>query len=188
MKQLFVIAGGNGSGKSTFYKLYLEEKGIPLVNADTLAKTLNPKDSESLSYEASILTLELVGNLLEEGVSFCYETVFSHPSKYLYMDRAKKLGYEVNLIYIHLSTPILNEARVSQRVSEGGHPVPVDKIYSRIPRTMKHIRIAIQIADKTLLIDNSSASDPFRQVGYVERGQLKEVDEDNQNWVADLFI
>ena len=43
-KQLWVLAGGNGAGKSTFYKTsLLKKRGVQFVNADMIAKLINPE-------------------------------------------------------------------------------------------------------------------------------------------------
>ena len=46
MKQLWLLVGGNGAGKSTFYRLVLEPLGLPFVNADRLAKLVYPAAAE----------------------------------------------------------------------------------------------------------------------------------------------
>jgi predicted ABC-type ATPase len=52
-KQLWLLAGGNGVGKSTFYRTQLETRGIPFINADILARQLFPETPEQHSYEAA---------------------------------------------------------------------------------------------------------------------------------------
>ncbi|MCX5895605.1 MAG: dephospho-CoA kinase, partial [Proteobacteria bacterium] len=74
-KQLWLLTGGNGVGKSTFYYIFLESKGIKLVNADLIAKEINPENPEKFSYEAANLANQLMDDLLNHGISFCYETV-----------------------------------------------------------------------------------------------------------------
>jgi predicted ABC-type ATPase len=170
-RQLWVLAGGNGAGKSTFYRLLLAPRGAKLLNADVIAAALNPKAPEKAAYMASHLSLRLGEELLIQGVSFCFETVFSHESKIDFVARAKALGYEIILVYIHLDAPILNEARVQQRVAEGGHHVPAEKTHARIPRTMKHVAEVVPLADEARLLDNSSRESPFRQVAFVKRGR-----------------
>jgi predicted ABC-type ATPase len=54
-------------------------------------------------------------------VSFCFETVYSHPSKIDVTALAKALAYPVIMVLIHLESPGLNQARIAGRVSEGGH-------------------------------------------------------------------
>lgn len=172
-RQLWVLAGGNGAGKSTFYQLYLAGYGIPFVNADLIARDLNPQNPETVSYHAATLASQIREDLISQGLSFCFETVFSHESKIDFLSRAKAGGYKIILVYIHLCDSRLNEARVKQRVSEGGHRVPTDKIHSRIPRTLKHIQTALSIVDEARILDNSSKEDPFKQMIVMKAGNYE---------------
>ena len=160
-KQLWILAGGNGAGKSTFYRTRLEKLGIPFVNADVIAKEFFPDASEKNSYMAAEIAKKIRNNLLQEGRNFCFETVFSHPSKIDFVAHAKALGYQIILVFIHLESVSLNKARVSQCTAEGGHDVPDDKIENRIPRLLKYIKIAFPLCDQVRAFDNSSATDPF---------------------------
>ncbi len=162
LKQLWVLAGGDGAGKTTFYQKRLAPRGIEFVNADLIARELKPDHPEMVSYEAATLAEEMRRDLLEQGVSFCFETVFSHKSKLMFLREAKRYGYEIILVYIHLTDSSLNEARVHQRKTTGGHGVPIEKIHSRIPRTMKHIKTALSIVDKAWILDNSLSSENKR--------------------------
>jgi len=173
-KQLWILAGANGAGKSTFYRLFLKSRGINLINADIIARAINPVNQESASYKAMMLAERLREDLLLQGISFCFETEFSHPSKIDFIARAKSLGYHIVLVYIHLETPELNEARVHQRVAEGGHDVPPQKIRSRIPRTMKYIATVLPLIDEARLLDNSLFDAPFRKIAVIEHGALTE--------------
>lgn len=74
-KQLWLLAGGNGAGKSTFYRTRLEPRGVPFVNADVIARELFPDDPEGKSYVAARVAEELRAELLRDGRSFCFETV-----------------------------------------------------------------------------------------------------------------
>ena len=79
--QLWLLAGGKGAGKTTFYELFLSPKNVKLVNADQIAKILNPDSPELASYEAAGIAEQIREKLVRQRVSFCYETVFSHVSK-----------------------------------------------------------------------------------------------------------
>ena len=172
-RQLWVLAGGNGAGKSTFYNRYLSKYGIKFVNADLIAKDLNSENPEGLSYHAATLAAKIREDLISQGVSFCFETVFSHESKIDFLAQAKANGYTIILVYIHLFDSSLNEARVKQRISEGGHSVPIEKIHSRIPRTMKLIKTALSIVDEARILDNSSKDDPFQQIIVMKSGNYE---------------
>jgi predicted ABC-type ATPase len=169
-KQLWLLAGGNGAGKSTFYRTALQPRGMALVNADNIARDMAPDSTEEASYAAAQLAEHLRYDLLNKGVSFCFETVFSHPSKIDFIAQAKALGYEVVLVFIHLDNSDLNKARVIQRVSEGGHNVQKEKIESRIPRTLNHIKTALPLADEVYLLDNSRWDMPLRRIAALKAG------------------
>ena len=186
-KQLWVLAGGNGAGKTTFYNLFLAPKGIKLVNADIIAKAISPENPENVSYAAAIVAEQIREKLLQQDISFCFETVFSHVSKIDFVANARAQGYEIILVYIHLDTSELNEARVYQRVTEGGHHVPVDKIHSRIPRTMKHINTVLPLVSAARLLDNSYRSDPFRQVACVKQGKREWTKEPLPQWAEEIL-
>lgn len=186
-RQLWIMAGGNGAGKSTFHRLALAPRGMKLINADVIAKAIDPVRPESVSYEAADIAEKIRTALLHQGTSFCFETVFSHPSKIDFIATAKGLGYEVILVYIHLQTPQLNEARVHQRASEGGHRVPVDKIHSRIPRTLNHVAAVLPLVDEARLLDNSLRDDPFRQVAVIRKGACLWVADPLPEWVEALL-
>ncbi len=186
-RQLWVLAGGNGAGKSTFYKLHLAKYGIKFVNADLIAEEIGSENLEELSYHAAILATRIREELITQGVSFCFETVFSHESKIDFVAQAKAYGYKIILVYIHLIDSSLNEARVKQRVSEGGHSVPTEKIHSRIPRSMKHIKTALSLVDEARILDNSSKDDPFRQIIVMKSGNYEVKKNPLPEWAKDFL-
>lgn len=186
-KQLWILAGGNGAGKSSFYRTQLAPLGLPFVNADILAQELYPEAPETHSYEAAILAAEIRTQLLLEGQSFCYETVFSHPSKIDFVAEAKTLGYEIVLVFIHLDSVELNQARVSQRVTEGGHTVPADKVKSRIPRLLKVIKETLPLCDHIRVLNNSRADNPFQQVATIRDGQITQQQNPLPDWARQLL-
>jgi len=108
-------------------------------------------------------------------------------SKIDFIAQAKAHGYRIILIYIHLFTSALNEARVEQRVSEGGHNVPIKKIHARIPRTMKNIKTALSLVDEARLLDNSLRDDPFRQIVVLKSGNFKKLVSPLPAWVKELL-
>lgn len=186
-KQLWLLAGGNGAGKSTFYRTRLAPKGMPFVNADILAKLLYPQAPEAHSYNAAMLAQQIRVQLLREGRSFCFETVFSHPSKIDFVAQAKIVGYEIVLVFIHLNDVALNQARIAQRVSEGGHYVPDDKVISRIPRTLKFVRKALPLCDEVYILDNSRVDNPFQQLAVIRDGQIIFRHDPMPDWCRELL-
>ena len=187
MKQLWMLVGGNGAGKSTFYELTLKPLGMPFINADLIAKEIYPDDPEGNSYNAAKLAESMRFDQLQAGNSFCFETVFSHHSKIDFIAQAKALGYQVILVVIHLASSDLNKARIAQRVVEGGHSVPDHKVEARIPRALNNIRIAIPLCDEVRVLDNSNLSQAFKPVLTIKQGQRTEHAHPLPGWVKGIL-
>lgn len=186
-KQLWLLAGGNGAGKSTFYRARLKPSGMPFINADIIAKQIFPDAPEIHSYDAAIIASHMRTRLLQEGQTFCFETVFSHPSKIDFVAQAKIMGYEIILVFIHLQNTSLNKARVAQRVSEGGHNVPDEKIVTRLPRLLKNIQKTLPLCDYVYILDNTYTNDPFKQIATIHHGKVKNKTTVLPDWVKDLL-
>jgi predicted ABC-type ATPase len=167
--------------------MQLAPLGLPFVNADILAKELYPDAPEEHSYDAAKLATEMRFQLLHEGRSFCFETVFSHPSKIDFVAQAKALGYETILVFIHLDTISLNQARVAQRLSEGGHHVPAEKVASRIPRLLQNIKKTLPLCDQVRILNNSRIDSPFQQVAVIRNGQKFQQEIPLPDWARELL-
>ena len=173
MKQLWLLVGGNGAGKATFYRTQLKPLGMPFVNADDIARDVFPQAPEEHSYEAAKIAENLRNSLLEQGKNFCFETVFSHPSKIDFVAKAKALGYQVVMVFVHLEQSSLNKARVHQRIETGGHAVPEEKIETRIPRTIDNVLNALPLCDDVWVLDNSSVQEPYKKVLRIQGGNMQ---------------
>jgi predicted ABC-type ATPase len=92
--------------------------------------------------------------LLQSKISFVSETVFSHTSKIELIERAKQAGYQIVLYIVAVDNPETLIERVSNRVREGGHDVPTEKILSRYPKTLANLTKALPLADIAFLYDS----------------------------------
>lgn len=182
--ELWLLAGGNGAGKSYFYQQYIRPLGLPFVNADQIARHLWSDEPEVHSYEAAMLAARERERMLDEGVSFCFETVYSHPSKIDFLAQAKARGYVLKVFYLHLETPDLNLARVHTRVGAGGHGVPEDKVRGRIPRSLDNVAKTVALADELHLLDNSSSDDPYARVASWQGGHWRSFRHAIPAWAA----
>lgn len=107
------------------------------------------------SYFASVAADFLRQKLLEQRVSFSFETVMSSPDKVDLLEKAQRTGYRTYLYFIATDDPAINIARVKSRVHLGGHDVPVDKIVSRYSRSLDLLMDAIRRTNRAYLFDNS---------------------------------
>lgn len=185
--ELWLLVGGNGAGKTTFYERFLARRKIPLVNADNIARSVWPDAPEKHSYEAALIAERERFRLLEERQGFCFETVFSHPSKVDFVGAAKAAGFRIRLFYFHLEPASLNKARVASRVNSGGHNVPETKTEARIPRTLANLRQCIGLADELYLVDNTSFDQPYLRVAVWEAGHWRSCQEVLPQWAKDLI-
>ena len=186
-KQLWVLAGGNGAGKTTFYNTQLKSLGLPFINADSIAKELYPIEPEIHSYDAAKIAAHMRSELLVKGESFCFETVFSHTSKIDFIAQAKANGYEVVLVFIHLDNLDLNLARIAQRVEEGGHAVPEKKVKQRIPRTLEHIKTVLPLCDYVYILLNESLDKPFEKIASLSQNGLDLHNKEIPEWAVLLL-
>jgi len=163
LKQLHLVIGPNGSGKTTFVKefLALELPGYVYINADEIAKARWPADSDAHAYEAAEVAAETRAHLIASGRSFIAETVFSHRSKLDLIRSARGAGYQV-VLHVMLVPEELAVRRVAYRVQAGGHDVPERKIRERYHRLWPLVAQAISLADRAVLYDNSRRAGPVK--------------------------
>ena len=135
MKKLYIIAGANGSGKTTFAQSFSQIHDLYFINADEIAKTLDPENITKHQVKAGRLFFEELNKRLKQQRSFVIETTLS--GKYLvkYIRQAQTLGFEVEMVYLFLERPEINIGRVATRVIAGGHHVPKDDIIRRFYRS-----------------------------------------------------
>jgi predicted ABC-type ATPase len=171
---LHLLAGSNGSGKSTFAELLVKRTHLPFVNADLIAAEMWPGDRDEQSRrarEVSILAAEERERLLDARRSFITETVFSHESKLTLVRQALDRGYVVQL-YVVLVPENLAVERVADRAQVGGHLVPEEKIRGRFARLWGLVAQARDMVDRAEFFDNASLDQPFRRVAVYEYGQV----------------
>ncbi len=108
------------------------------------------------SYSIAAFADFLRNAYLKHGRSCTVETVFSHPSKIDFLQKACNSGFKIYLYFVATENPELNVARVAQRVSLGGHDVPEDKIVSRYYRCLEQFYSALNFAYRAYFWDNST--------------------------------
>lgn len=137
---------------STLYKKALQDGyNIDLTFSDNIIKT----SDTTHSYEAAIISAFIRNLLIDNGISFSFETVMSHPSKLDLFRKAKEKGFVNYLYFIATEDVEINIARVAGRVILGGHPVHPDKIKERYERTLALLPQMIQYCHRCFIFDNS---------------------------------
>lgn len=169
---LHLLAGPNGSGKSTLWTYVLQpELHLEFVNADAIAEERWSDDPASHAYEAAEIAAARREELVAAHRSFATETVFSHESKIELVRTAVEAGYLVTLHVVAVPEGLAVD-RVENRVENGGHTVPEDKVRGRYGRLWGHVAEAVALVEQTRVYDNAAAATPFRLVAEFERGAL----------------
>lgn len=189
---LLVIAGPNGAGKTTITARLRAEKwsaGVEYLNPDEVAQErFGDWNNPSAIAEAVRWTEERREKLLAEGKGIAFETVFSSPGKIDFLSRAKAQGYFLRFFFIGTSDPRINAARVAQRVMQGGHTVPIEKIISRYTRSIANLSVAIELSDRVYMYDNSIDDQDARLCARTQDGHLRKVYGPLPQWIEDTVV
>jgi predicted ABC-type ATPase len=183
---LIVIAGPNGSGKTTITSKILKHEWLEdaiYINPDIIAQE---KFGDWNSQKSIIKSIEycefLREDCLKKHQSLIFETVMSADDKIDYIKRAKTEGYFIRFFFVCTSSPTINASRIANRVMEGGHDVPISKIISRYYKSLLNCKIVSKLVDRAYIYDNTiedhEATLLFRlSNGHLTKSYVKEIPE-----------
>lgn len=157
-KNLYIIAGCNGAGKTTASFTILPEilNCKEFVNADEIAKGLSPFQPEKISFEAGRIMLKRINELLISNDNFAFETTLATKSYKTKVIDAQNKKYTVTLLFFWLQNVELAIERVKTRVIEGGHNIETEVIKRRYINGIKNLfQIYLTIVNEVMIFDNS---------------------------------
>jgi predicted ABC-type ATPase len=157
--KLLIIAGPNGTGKTTVTGKILKHEwveGCEYINPDFIARDkFGDWNSQEMVLKAAQFAEECRENCLENHKGLIFETVLSVPDKIDFIQRAKQQNYFIRLFFIGTDNPQINASRVAQRVMQGGHDVPIQKIISRYYKSIANCSLLSKVVDRLYVYDNS---------------------------------
>lgn len=159
-KNVYIIAGPNGSGKTTFATMFLPDyvKCPNFVNADLIAKGLAPFEPRNAAIKAGKLVLQQIHEFTRRSVDFAFETTLSGKSYVNLFSELKAKGYVLHLFFLWMPSPELAIIRIKERVWEGGHNVPAEDVRRRFGRGISNFfNLYEPLLDTWMLFDNSKA-------------------------------
>ncbi|MBD5316559.1 MAG: AAA family ATPase [Bacteroides sp.] len=165
---MFIFAGSNGAGKSTYYSTVINNENERQINkslvnsyrinADEILRSNGGnwhKDSDNL--KALVEEVRLINKYIDQKKSFNFETTLAASTKTYkkYIKEAKENGFKTVLIYVGLKSPNLAITRVKNRVNKGGHGIKDDLIIRRYRKSLIHLNELIFLFDEVRLFDNT---------------------------------
>ncbi|MBQ2589239.1 MAG: zeta toxin family protein [Prevotella sp.] len=178
-KNLYIISGCNGAGKTTASYTVLPEilNCKEFVNADEIARGLSPFNPESVAIEAGRLMLQRIDFLLEKDTSFSIETTLSTKTYINLVRRAQEKGFSVRILFFWLNSPELAIRRVAERVAKGGHNIPEPIIRRRYTAGLKNLfNLFMDQVDYWDIYDNSDY--PRKQIACGGKNAKTIINED----------
>ena len=157
--EVYVIAGPNGVGKTTFARKFLPKYANcnNFVNADLIAEGMSPFSPEAAAVRAGRLVLSEIRFFSQRRVSFAFETTLSGRSNLRLIQKLKANGYKVHLFFLAVATVEVALSRIKQRVLKGGHDVPEAVVRRRFGRSFRNFFVEYrELSHSWYLFDNTS--------------------------------
>jgi predicted ABC-type ATPase len=162
--RIHVLAGVNGSGKSSIAGAAFREHGSDYYNPDEAARALKRANAGMTQIQANSAAWHRGREMLERSIvqrlEFVFETTLGASTIPKLLIDAARQGIEVHVWYAGLTTPELHIARVRARVARGGHDIPEEAIRRRFEHSRLNLITLLPALAALRIYDNSVEADP----------------------------
>lgn len=154
---LWLIAGPNGVGRTTYARRYLRSVAgtTAFVNLDEIARGLSPLEPTPDAPTAAAAAR--IGENIAQGRSFALETTLAGRTDLRSLARARAAGMGTRLVFCMLPDVVLCLARIAARVAWGGHAVPEADARRRFLRAPLNFSDYAGRVDQWVLLDTRMA-------------------------------
>ena len=180
-----IIAGINGAGKTSLYRVLKDSKDLGVrVNIDELAKSYGDWNDPRAQIFAGRAAMASIAANIEDGISFHLETTLPGAAILKQIREAKEHGFEIRLIFVGVDDIQVAIRRVHQRMANGGHGIADEFIIKRFSQLNRNLKSVLPLCDHAILFDNTVK---FRQIAILEDKRLIDCDRDLPYWFIDLI-
>lgn len=179
MKKYILFAGVNGAGKSTLYQVLESIKDMPRVNTDEIVRSIGTWTNTQDVYTAGKMAVNLIQTYFSEGVSFNQETTLCGGSILRNIDKAKSLGYTIEMHYVGVNSADIAKQRIRHRMKVGGHGIPDEDVERRFVETFMNLKKVLKKCDTVVLYDNT---EEFKRFAVYQNGECVSIGDDVPEW------
>ena len=175
-KEIIIIAGANGVGKTTFARAFLREYDYEFLNADEIAKSLSAENPQDKKISAGKLFFQQLNNAVAGNKSLLIESTLSGRYLQKFIENVKTKNYQITIIFLFAESPEILIERIAERVKKGGHFVPDGDVRRRFVRGRRNFwEVYKDLADSWSLIYNSEGR--FQEIALSENKEIEIFDE-----------
>ena len=179
-----VIAGINGAGKTSLYRVLRAERDLGMrINTDEIASSIGDPHDSVTQFKASKQAVMLMDRYISEKVSFHVETTFSGGATLRHLKIAKQNGFYSHLYFIGVDSVEIALERVHRRMANGGHGIADAYIISKYNAMNDKLHTLLPLFDEAHLYDNTDA---FRQIAVLRDGKFVDCDSRLPFWFIQL--
>lgn len=165
-KELLIIGGPNGSGKTTFAKAFLKDYKYEFLNADEIARELSKDGSRAGNIASGKEYFKRIKKLKTKNKNIILESTLSGLFLKKLIREFKSKDYKVIIVFVYLNDAEISIERIKVRVSKGGHHVPDEDVRRRFVRGKNNFWSTYKKeAENWMLVNNSEKSFEYVALG-----------------------
>lgn len=186
MSEIRIIAGSNGSGKTTFTDILSTENAV-LFNFNVATESALNKYPELEKNIKEFIKAQLEHSLeyaLERNQDITIVSNYNTEQKDLIgqiVTDFKNNGYDTKLIYLHLNTIEDSMLRVKYREAGGGHEILPEAIKQNFGEAPNSLKLSQGLFDSIVILDNSIKRDIPKLIIEIQNDRVINSDLDEVN-------